>query len=176
MPKKRSKIFKKKDETDELPDDSTSIFQRNMLGRYIDRPNKHFKNGRYRQIDQLCFSEFLLLYYVLPKTAKSSGNDCQPVVLDDELMKLNHGESIYPDKVELMTLNNGKLKCQKVGAVLRCHQPTPQKNIEQYAHHLLFTFYPFRDEAYLKSPPVQEHTLPSCRNQVHWILLIEIRP
>ena len=28
------------------------------------------------------------------------------------------------------------------------------KNIEQYAHHLLFTFYPFRDEAYLKSPPI----------------------
>ena len=45
MPKKRNKIFKKKDETDELPDDSTGIFQRNMLGRYIDRPNKHFKNG-----------------------------------------------------------------------------------------------------------------------------------
>ena len=53
MLKKRYKIFKKKDEIDELPDDSTDIFQRNMLDRYIDRPNKHFKNGRYRQIDQL---------------------------------------------------------------------------------------------------------------------------
>ena len=26
------------------------------------------------------------------------------------------------------------------------------KNIEQYAYHLLFTFYPFRDKVYLKSP------------------------
>ena len=53
MLKKHYKIFKKKDEIDELPDDSTDLFQRNMLDRYIDRPSKHFKNGRYRQIDQL---------------------------------------------------------------------------------------------------------------------------
>ena len=26
-------------------------------------------------------------------------------------------------------------------------------NPEQYAHHLLFSFYPFRNEEYLKSPP-----------------------
>ena len=46
MPEKCYKIFKKKDEIDELPDDSTDIFQRYMLDRYIDRPNEHFKNGR----------------------------------------------------------------------------------------------------------------------------------
>ena len=46
-----------------------------------------------------------------------------------------------------MTLNNENLKCRKVRDVLRYYQPNPQKNIEQYAHHLLFTFYPFRDEA-----------------------------
>ena len=42
----------------------------------------------------------------------------------------------------------------KVRPVLIYHQPNSQKNIEQYAHNLLFTFYPFRDEAYLKSAPV----------------------
>ena len=71
------------------------------------------------------------------------------------MMDLNHGEFRYPDKVELMTLNNEKLKCPRVRAVLRYHQPNPQKNIEQYAqYYLLFTFYPFRDEAYLKSLPM----------------------
>ena len=55
-----------------------------------------------------------------------------------------------------MTLNNEKLKCRKVRAVLRYRQPNPQKYIEQDAHHLLFTFYPFRDEVYLKSPPMTE--------------------
>ena len=42
IPEKRYKIFKKKDEADELPDDSNDIFQRNTLDRYIDRPNEHF--------------------------------------------------------------------------------------------------------------------------------------
>ena len=111
MPEKNYKMFKKKDEIGELPDDSTDMFQRNMLDRYIARRNEHFINGRYRQIDQLCFAEFLSLYYVLPKTAQVSENDCQPVVLNDELTELNHGESRYPDKIELMTLNNKKLKC-----------------------------------------------------------------
>ena len=37
LPEKRFSIFKKKAEIDELPDDSTDIFQRNMLDRYLDR-------------------------------------------------------------------------------------------------------------------------------------------
>ena len=37
--------------------------------------------------------------------------------------------------------------------VLRYHHPSPTKHIEQYAHHLLFSFHPFRDEKQLKSPP-----------------------
>ena len=45
-------IFKK-NEISKLPVDNTDIFQRNMLDRYIDCPNEHFKNGRYRQIDHL---------------------------------------------------------------------------------------------------------------------------
>ena len=74
------------------------------------------------------------------------------MALDDELMELNHGEFRYPYKVELMTLNNEQLKCRRVRAVLRYHQPNPQKYIEQYSHHLLFTL--FRDETYLKSLPM----------------------
>ena len=96
------------------------------------------------------------MFYQKPQ--KFREKDCQPVVLNDELMELwwIHGESRYPDKIELMTLNNEKLKCRKVRAVLRYRQPNPQKYIEQDAHHLLFTFYPFRDEVYLKSPPMTE--------------------
>ena len=43
-----------------------------MLNRYIGRLNEHFKNDRHRQTDQLCFADFLSLYYVLPKTAQIS--------------------------------------------------------------------------------------------------------
>ena len=77
-------------------------------------------------------------------------NDSQPVVLDDKVMDANHDESIYPKVIPLMS-SNEKLKCRKIGAVLRYHQPSPHKSIEQYAHHLLFTFYPFRKEEELKS-------------------------
>ena len=53
-----------------------------------------------------------------------------------------------------MTHNNEKLEYRKVRAVLRYYQPDLQKNIEQYAHHLLFIFYSFRDEAYKRSSPM----------------------
>ena len=71
-------------------------------------------------------------------------------MLDDKVMDANHDESIYPKVIPLMS-SNEKLKCRKGRAVLRYHQPSPHKSIEQYAHHLLFVFYPFRKEEELKS-------------------------
>ena len=73
-------MFKKKYEIDELADNNTDIFQHNMLERYIGRPNDHFK------IDLLCSAEFVSFYYILPKMMQISENDCQRVVLNDEIM------------------------------------------------------------------------------------------
>ena len=42
LPDKRYNVFKKKNETDVLPDDNTDLFQRNRLVRYLDRPSKSF--------------------------------------------------------------------------------------------------------------------------------------
>ena len=42
LPDKRYKVFKKKNETDVLPDYNTDLFQRNRLVRYLDRPSKSF--------------------------------------------------------------------------------------------------------------------------------------
>ena len=75
IPEPSYKIFKKKDDIDELPDNSSDIFQRNILDRYIDRPYEHFENSRYGQTDQLCFAEFLTLYCVLAKNTQFSEND-----------------------------------------------------------------------------------------------------
>ena len=44
-----------------------------------------------------------------------------------------------------------KLKCRNVKAVLRYYVPNRHKYPEKYAHHLLFLFYPFRNEENLKS-------------------------
>ena len=123
-----------------------------ILVRYLDRPSKSYKNCTYKAIDQLCFAEFLSYYYIVKKTIGNSKNDCQPVLLDDAIMESNHAETHFPKVVTLMTFKE-KLHCGKVKAVLRYHQPSSTKHIEQYAHHQLFSFYPFRDEEPLKSPP-----------------------
>ena len=44
-----------------------------------------------------------------------------------------------------------KLKCRQVKAILRYYVPNRHKYPEKYAHHLLFMFYPFRNEQDLKS-------------------------
>ena len=41
------------------------------------------------------------------------------------------------------------LKCRKVKAVLRYHVPNQHKRPEEYTHHILFMYYPFRNEVEL---------------------------
>ena len=153
IPEKRYRIFQNKEEIHELPEDSTDIFQRNMLDRYIDRPDKNFMAGRYSAIDAMCFAEFLSYYYIAPKSVKDKESGCQPVVLDDELMESNHVNYTYPKVIPLMS-SKEKLKCRNVKAVFRYHQPSPNRDIEKFAHHVLLSFYPFTTEEYLKLPPI----------------------
>ena len=54
--------------------------------------------------------------------------------------------------------SNEKLHCCKVPFVLRYHVPNKHKYSEQYAHHLLFLFYPFRDEFALLSECDETYT------------------
>ena len=77
----------------------------------------------------------------------------QPVILGDELLETHHKDCNYPKEIPLMS-STEKLKCRKVKAVLRYYQPNPNKASETYAYHCLFSFYPFRNEEKLKSPPV----------------------
>ena len=105
------------------------------------------------------FSEFLSYCYVALKSLSSFESDSQPVELEDEYIKTNHSKCSLPDNVPLM-LSKEKLKCWKVKA--QYHQPNPNKDIEKYAHHLLFSFSPFRDEQELKSQSFSE----SFKNQM----------
>ena len=66
LPEKEYKIFKQKNEIDELPDDSTDFFQSNMLDRYLNRPSESLKNCSDKVIDKLCF-EFLSYHYIVKK-------------------------------------------------------------------------------------------------------------
>ena len=46
--------------------------------------------------------------------------------------------------------SNEKLKCRKVPYVLKYHVPNKHTHPEEYAYHMLFMFFPFRDENELK--------------------------
>ena len=72
------------------------VFKKNMIDRYIDRPNRNFANGKYSVLDSFCFAEFIAHYYLLPKNIKDSGNDNQPTVLQEIILETNHMACNYP--------------------------------------------------------------------------------
>lgn len=74
-------------------------------------------------------------------------NDLQPVLLDYDFVDADSNAPIkLPATLPLMS-SKEKLKCRKVRQVLRYrHSPNIDLYPEDYAHHMLFLFYPFRNE------------------------------
>ena len=108
----------------------------------------HFGSGKCDMLDSFCFAEFLRYYYLA--SGESKDNDCQPKILQDDLIEHNHVlENNYPKQTPL-TSSNEKLKCRKVPYVLKYHVPNKHTHPEEYAHHMLFMYFPFRDENELK--------------------------
>ena len=93
----------------------------------------------------LCYALFIKRYHLKTKPIE---NDSQPEELIDKLVETNHSISnSYP---EVLVLSSGeRLHYHKVELVLRYHVPNKFKDPEGCAHHLLFMFYPFRDESEL---------------------------
>ncbi|XP_066910247.1 uncharacterized protein [Clytia hemisphaerica] len=151
VPEKRFRMCLSENEISELPEDSTSIFKKNMLDRYCDRPTNNYANGIYVSVSNMCYAEFLRFYSIM--YVENKENDCQPNELVDDLVESNHPTNGYPNIVPLLS-SRDKLKCRKVPLVLRLHEPNRNKHPEDYAHHLLMLYYPFRNENELLS---QEH-------------------
>ena len=151
LPEKRYRICLSEEEIKELPEESTDVFKRNMLDRYIDRPDLTVQGGKFRVLDSFCLAEFLSHYYIVSANYPETENDNQPEILQDQLLDENHALCVYPTSIPLMSSTKEKLKCRKVKAVLRYHVPNRHKKSEQYAHHLLFMFFPFRSESELYS-------------------------
>ena len=71
LPDKRYRVCRSEEEIATMPSESTNIFKKNMLDRYIDRPNEAFQNGKFTRIDAMCYAEFLSNYYLTPKNQMS---------------------------------------------------------------------------------------------------------
>ena len=55
IPENRINMILSEEEIAELPDDSSDVYKRNMIDRYLGRPSI----GIYEIVGQLCFSEFV---------------------------------------------------------------------------------------------------------------------
>ena len=85
-------MCKSEEEIEQMDPESTDIFKRNMIERYIDRPDRTFRfnevsayvcplyrdcfirvcKGRYAVVDNLCLAMFLAYYYLVNLKKKLS--------------------------------------------------------------------------------------------------------
>ena len=153
IPKKHFRVCFKEEEISELPENSQDIFRRSMLDRYKDRPNSSFGNGKYVIIDSMCYAEFLRYYKLTQITTNE--NDYQPEELTDQFIQGNHPFQHNYRKVISLMSSKEKFKCRKIPNVLQYYETNRHVYPENYYHHMIFMYYPFRREEELKgrSPP-----------------------
>ena len=83
-------MIKSKEQLELLPDNSTDIFKKSIIYRYMDRPTC----GKFTSLKTVYLAQFASLYY--KKT--SSDNDYQPNILEENIEKGNHCNTILPKK------------------------------------------------------------------------------
>ena len=144
IPSKRIRMCKSEEEIEQMDPGSTDIFKRNMIERYIDRPDRTFCKGRYAVVNNLCLAMFLAYYYL--QFEQKDENDSQPTGLDEDFNTVSPDFNSLPATLPLMS-SKEKPKCRKIRQVLRYRRaPNIDLYPEEYAHHMLFLFYPFRNE------------------------------
>ena len=139
LPEKRIRTMKRKEQIAELDDDSTDIYNSNIIERYSDRPDRSFMNGAFSQVDSLCLAEFAAYYYKEYCKKEDEENDNQPVVLSDDILENQQDVqnfSQFPKRIKLMTRRE-TMKCRKCKAVVRVHKPSKANEPEQYCHLIL---------------------------------------
>ena len=94
-------MCRSKKEVDELPQDGCDVFKRNMIDRYIDRPNTAFLGGKYKMLDTFSYANFLAHYYIIPNTG--TVNDSQPTIFQEDLLENNQSSCNYPTTIPLMS-------------------------------------------------------------------------
>ena len=57
---------------------------------------------------------------------------------------MSNTQYVYPKQIKL--LSNEKLECREMPYLLQYYAPNKETSPEEYVHHMLFMYYPFRDE------------------------------
>ena len=101
-------------------------------------------NGKFAVLDAFCLAEFSRCYD-LPSNPKYNANDYHPEQLDGEkVVDISNSGYFYPKDIKL--LSNEKIKGCKMPYVLQYYVPNKETKPKEYAHHMLFMYYSFRDE------------------------------
>eukprot|EP00111_Clytia_hemisphaerica_P010507 TCONS_00030704-protein len=82
LPENHYRVCKSQGEISIMDADDRNVFKRNMLDRYLDRPDARHMNGRFAAVDHLCFAEFLANYMLESKKVEEV-NDYQPEILGE---------------------------------------------------------------------------------------------
>ena len=87
-------------------------------------------------------------YYVTSNTVGENYNQHQE--LKEEVVEENHNsQNDYSKTIPIMS-SKEKLKCRKIPLLLQYHVPSKEGYPDEHAHHMLFMYFPFRDEVGLK--------------------------
>ena len=111
-----------------------------------------------------CFKQFLLsrIFSILHKNKSSKTCEYQLDEFDDNLVRNDHenNHALTPPKIRLMIAGE-TMQCRKVRHILRYHVSNKLLAAEEFAHHVLFLFFLFRDVKELLSgfPPLYQNKL-----------------
>ena len=84
-------------------------------------------------------------YYYLTQITTNE-NDYRPEELTDHLIQGNHTFQHNCLNVIPLMSSKEKLKCCKIHNLLQYYEPNRHVHPENYYHHILFMYYPFRRE------------------------------
>jgi len=94
-------------------------------------------------------AEFAAHYYKDYENECFETADAQPDVLTDNIIESQsetmNTNPMLPKQIRLMNTNE-LMKCRKTRAVVRYHTPNKIKEPENYFHHLLMLYFPWREE------------------------------
>ena len=111
-----------------------------------------------------CFKQFLLsrIFSILHKNKSSKTCEYQLDEFDDNLVRNDHENNhvLTPPKIKLMIAGE-TMQCRKVRHILRYHVSNKLLAAEEFAHHVLFLFFLFRDVKELLSgfPPLYQNKM-----------------
>ena len=102
-PDKRVRVAKLQDELDEVDDDSTDVFNSNIIERYSITPES------IPAVSNLCLADFAAYYYKEYKNECYDTADAQPEVLNNDIIELQHNiadnntSSLLPPRIQFMS-------------------------------------------------------------------------